>query len=149
MPGPAPRPDRLRANAPTFDWVLLPRSGRRGSTPKLPGWRSWTPATTAWWRSLWRTPQACAWDQSGASLWTLAVLHHELVEGERSTAAVSAEMRAHEDRHGLNPKALLQLRWRVVDDEHATIGKATARPGKAAPRPSNVDDSLMDRIRGR
>jgi hypothetical protein len=30
---------------------------------------------------------------------------------------IAAEMRQHEDRHGLNPKAMLQLRWRVAAGE--------------------------------
>lgn len=125
--GPAPRPDAIRRNAPTFEWLRLPRSGRRRPAPDLPTWRPWTEVTSSWWADLWSTPQSCAWDQTGRTLWNLALLHHELVavdalrDAEKSKAAgISAEMRQHEDRHGLNPKALTGLRWVIVDDDEAT-----------------------------
>jgi hypothetical protein len=55
-----------------------------------------------------------AWDPTGRSLHTLALLHHELMTRRgQPRRSSSAEMRQHEDRHGLTPKAMLQLRWRV------------------------------------
>lgn len=46
-------------------------------------------------------------------------------------------MRQIEDRHGLNPKAMLQLRWRIVDAEsESTIsarGKGRERYGHLKP----------------
>lgn len=116
--GAMPKPDgqKVTRHAPTFDWTLLPAAGRVGPPPKLPtGLRDWTKATRAAWADLWSSPQATAWDQSGRTLHTWAALHHDLVEGERPTSSISAEMRQHEDRHGLNPAALLRLRWRIID----------------------------------
>ena len=112
------KPDgqKVTRHAPAFDWTLLPAAGRVGPPPKLPtGLRKWTKATRDAWADLWKSPQATAWDQTGRTLHTWAALHHDLVMDERATASISAEMRQHEDRHGLNPAALLRLRWRIVD----------------------------------
>lgn len=116
--GAMPKPDgqKVHRNPVAFDWTLLPAAGRAGRPPKLPtGLRDWTKATRAAWADLWSSPQATAWDQSGRTLHTWAALHHDLVMDERATASISAEMRQHEDRHGLNPAALLRLRWRIID----------------------------------
>jgi hypothetical protein len=116
--GAIPKPDgqKVHRNPVAFDWTLLPAAGRAGRPPKLPtGLRDWTKATRAAWADLWSSPQATAWDQSGRTLHTWAALHHDLVMDERATASISAEMRQHEDRHGLNPAALLRLRWRIID----------------------------------
>lgn len=123
--GAMPKPDgqKVTRHAPTFDWTLLPAAGRVGPPPKLPtGLRKWRKSTRDAWADIWSSPQATAWDQSGRTLHTWAALHHDLVEGERPTASISAEMRQHEDRHGLNPAALLRLRWRIIDlSDEATM----------------------------
>lgn len=114
-----PNPDGERRNRAErqFDWTVLPLEGRKGDPPALPKWREWTDRTLEWWAELWSTPQATMWDPSGRSLHTMALLHHELMLDEaaehKRAASISAEIRQHEDRHGLTPKAMLQLRWRV------------------------------------
>lgn len=133
--GPAPKPNAVRRNAPSFEWVQLPAEGRQDPAPELPDWRDWTEATSEWWVDLWSTPQACAWDQSGRSLWVLAVLFDELMLGERAPAAIAAEMRQHEDRHGLSPKAMLALRWKIVADEVAEQ-RESKTPAKRTRKPS-------------
>lgn len=133
--GPAPKPDaeRRRTNASTFSWTYLPAAGRKGKTPVLPKWRVWHPETVAWWRRLWVTPQASQWKDDGSTLFVLAALYDDLIAGRADVARVSAEMRQHEDRHGLNPKAMLQLRWRLDDGEQpAAAPLAAKRRGKPA-----------------
>lgn len=124
-----PKPDESKVNrvAPKFGWVDLPAAGRPGAPPKLPSWRKWAPGTAKWWKDLWATPQATQWEQSGRTLFALACLYDDLIAGRADAAKVSAEMRQHEDRHGLNPKSMLQLRWRVVEATDATILKAEPR----------------------
>ena len=126
-----PKPDgqKVTRHAPRFNWTQLPASGRVGDPPALPSWRDWTDGTRAWWANLWTKPQATQWDQDGSTLWTLAVLHDDLVLRHRSASSLAAEMRQHEDRHGLSPKAMLQLRWMVSDDAR-----------HASPPPSPADD---------
>jgi len=110
-----PGTERRNRNALAFDWTTLPLEGRQGPPPPLPPLRIWTADTQAWWEKLWATPQATQWDQSGRTLHTLALLHHHLVTNDKGdrVATIAGEMRQHEDRHGLTPKAMLQLRWRV------------------------------------
>ena len=85
-----------------------------GPAPDLPDLRSWSLSTIAWWDDLWSCPQAVAWDQTGRTLVRLAILFDDMVK-ERPGASTTA-MQQLEDRHGLNPKAMLQLRWRIVEE---------------------------------
>ena len=135
--GPAPKPDgeRVRRHAPTFSWLELPAEGRKGKPPKLPTWRVWHPRTEDWWTDLWRKPQAVAWQQDGSTLHVMAALMDDLISGRAEASKISAEIRQHELTHGLNPKAMLQLRWRIMATEAApapATKKAAARKGKAA-----------------
>lgn len=117
-----PNPDGERRNRAErqFDWTVLPAEGRSGPVPALPKWRPWTQQTLEWWDELWATPEATQWDQTGRSLHAYAILHHELMldaereAKDRKASSLSAEMRQHEDRHGLSVKAKMQLRWRVA-----------------------------------
>lgn len=97
----------------------LPASGRKGPPPPLPKGRNWLPATRAAWREWWKSPQAVMWDQSGKTLHRWVFLLDCLYAGD-DPVRLSAEMRQHEDRHGMSPKALAQLAWFIVDDEQAT-----------------------------
>ena len=116
---PNPEGERRNRAERQFDWTVLPAEGREGPPPELPAWRPWTQATLDWWAELWATPESTQWDQTGRSLQAYAILHHELMldadrePKDRKAASISAEMRQHEDRHGLSVKAKLQLRWRV------------------------------------
>lgn len=142
MPGPAPKPDsdRRRRNEPTFEWVDLPTAGRQGPAPAMPDGDYAELAD--WWADLWASPQAAAWDQSGRSLHgyleckrlltaevTVVTKSGEAVEVPAANpTTVLTEMRQIEDRHGLNPKAMLALRWRIVDDEVIAAKKPTKKP---------------------
>lgn len=134
---PNPDGERRNRNAASFDWTVLPAEGRQGPPPALPGWRSWSERTLQWWADLWATPQASMWDPSGRSMHAMALLHHELMLDEerdakdRKASSLTAEMRQHEDRHGLTPKAMLQLRWRVGASSSAPVLALVPAP----PRP--------------
>lgn len=129
MAGRYPNPDgqRRNRNERSFDWTVLPLEGRQGPPPVLPAWRPWTEETRVWWAELWSTPQAAMWDQTGRSMHALALLHHELMLDQyaetKRAHSITAEMRAHEDRHGLTPKAMLQLRWKVSSTPSDGSGK--------------------------
>src|SRR5207245_5275892 len=88
--------------------------------------------------ALWTLPQATAWDQSGLSLVMLAVLHEEVVtvakRGGTARSAVFAEMRQIEDRHGLSPKALAGLRWRIGEPDEEGEPETAPSPSAAARR---------------
>ncbi len=112
-----PKPDAQKVTRHELKvaWVDLP-SKRAGRAPALPAWREWDPRTRKWWAALWRKPQATQWEPSGSTLWVYAALMDALIAGDPA-AKVSAGVRQHEDRHGLSPKAMTQLRWRLAGEE--------------------------------
>lgn len=119
MPGASyqkPEGQRVNRSAQRLGWTTLPGAGRPGAAPPLPPWREWNDHTAAWWANLWASPQATQWEQDGSTLWVLAMLYDDIFVGTVDASRLSAEIRQHEDRHGLNPKALVQLRWRIADD---------------------------------
>lgn len=119
MPGPPPKSDnqRRRRNAPVYEWLDFPNTPNPQPTPPLPRSRAWPPSTRKAWASLWALPQSREW--GGAAEIVLerwATLHAHLVDGTGGRAsAIAAEMRALEDRHGVSPKAMQALRWRLVE----------------------------------
>lgn len=124
MPGASylkPDAERRNRHQPAFGWTVLPERQRR-RPPPLPAWRHWSPATLDWWRGLWARPQAAAWDRSGLTLAPAALVFEAIVAGETAVAPLVAELRQHYDRHGLSPKAMSQLRWRVAELEEAPRG---------------------------
>lgn len=132
--GRPPKPAGQKRNraASTAEWTELPAT-RRGRTPPLPDWRDWSEATRRWWKSLWRKPQAAMWDPDGMSLWTLAALFEHLhSEYCEDAVKVAAEMRQHENAHGLNPKGMRDLRWRYspAEPEPAAAAPAAAAGGR-------------------
>ena len=86
-----------------------------------------------WWLTLWSKPQAAAWERFDLALtvarYCRAITRFDL--GSMSPPLMS-ELRQLEDRLGLNPLAMLRLRWDVTDDEVAE--KRAERPGRARPK---------------
>ena len=95
----------------------LPQAGRQGEAPE---WPVGTPNSreAQLWHRLWLTPQAVAWEALG---WvdTVARYARVLAVAERRNAhpVMLAEARQLEDRLGLNPMAMLRLRWEVTDED--------------------------------
>lgn len=86
------------------------------------------------WNDLWRTPQACAWEQLG---WTreVAMYVRHTVLGELGDLDQAKEARQWSDRLGLSPMAMRRLGWEVVADEVAAQRAApTAAVGARARR---------------
>lgn len=139
MPGPAPKPaDQRRRRNATLPMTQLPAKGRRGSAPKWPLPEP-SDRERELWRQIWRTPQAAAWERLG---WVAPVARYVklLARVERPEVGSTAlsEVRQMEDRLGLNPLAMLRLRWEVSVDE---VAERRARP--AANRPKVVDPNAV------
>lgn len=134
-----PKPDgeRVTRHEPKFGWVTLPAE-HTTPAPKLPALRKWSNETERWWLELWRKPQASQWDPSGSSAVPMAVLYQDVQDWPDKSTAMLGELRQHEDRHGLNPKAMLQLRWRFAASDVPATTKAPAKPKKAATRRDRV-----------
>jgi hypothetical protein len=86
---------------------------------------------------MWALPQATQWDQDGKTLIGWAQLH-ALVELEGPLPARLAEMRQHEDRHGLSPAAMQRLRWRIPPAEPEDMAPAGGPAGPVRDRRASV-----------
>lgn len=94
---------------------------------------------TKFWAELWATPQAVAWEQLGWVRDVAQYVRHK-VRGELGQIKDAQEARQWSDRLGLNPSAMLRLRWRVSVDEVAArrgavpAGRAAAGGGGGGAR---------------
>ncbi len=98
---PKPADQRRRRNAPTVNPKAVPASGRKGRKPK--------PMTelgeeaAAWWAWAWKLPVATLWtDADLAALTRLAILQGRYLAGVDGAEKQLGEIRALEDRFGLN-----------------------------------------------
>jgi hypothetical protein len=89
------------------------------------------------WRDLWRTPQADIWEKLA---WDREVAQYARwkVRGELGDLDAAKEARQWSDRLGLNPLAMLRLRWEIERTEDAEargerrrgpVGQPPARTG--------------------
>lgn len=81
------------------------------------------------WRDLWRTPQAVAWERLGWYREVARYVRHTVM-AELGDLDAAKEARQWSDRLGLNPLAMLRLRWVVASDE---VGAKRAERAAAAP----------------
>jgi hypothetical protein len=137
---PKPDAEKVSRNPLEFGWTALPLAGNPEQAPKLasraPGGGVWLKGTRDWWARLWASPQSTQWQCDDGSLFRLAAIQDRHLRGTATVGELN-EMRQIEDRHGLNPKAMLQLRWRIVDvaesAEPKARGKARKQYGHLAP----------------
>lgn len=138
MPGPLPAVDRRRRNAPTIPTTALPAEGRSGPIPKPPKWTPLGPNGSAFWRWVWRTPQAAGWAAGHEAFVARRAQLEDLLEGAESRIPLYREMREIDDRLGLTPKGMAALRWTVVatpeavSDAGATDEVSTRRQDRRA-----------------
>jgi hypothetical protein len=130
---PAPKPGAVGRHKVAYDWLSLPAEGRKGRAPSMPDVASWDAVARRHWAALWRMPQAVAWEAQGAHEFVARLVALRSEFRSTPTPALSAEMRQLEDRLGLNPKAMLQLRWRIAADEVADR-RAPAQPAGSSAR---------------
>lgn len=158
MPGPLPQPQRRRRNAPTIPTTSLPAGGRKGPVPDPPEWVTLGVAGRAWWEWAWSTPQAAGWserahldvvarraalvdDLHAIEADSLAGLDEEALRALVSTlkalvsgkATLLGKVTELDDRLGLTPKSMAQLRWTIVDD-----GTVEEQSSKGSERTGNV-----------
>lgn len=79
------------------------------------------------WRELWATPQAVEWEHMGWIRDVATYVRHK-VRGELGSIDDAKEARMWSDRLGLNPQAMLRLRWTVVVDEVTARREEQKRP---------------------
>jgi hypothetical protein len=92
------------------------------------------------WAELWATPQAAAWERLG---WTREVAQYVRwkVKAEQGDLDAAKEARQLADRLGLNPLAMLRLRWEVAEDEVSEQRTTRQRPVSTRQRLKVVDST--------
>lgn len=119
MPGPLPTGKAIRRNAPTIPTTELRAGGPDRPVPAVPQGYKLRAAGKRFWEWAWHTPQACAWDDG--VLFTVArragledlLCVSSSNEFSGPVFRLATEL---DDRLGLTPKAMAQLRWKIVDD---------------------------------
>ncbi len=141
---PKPAATRRRRNAPTIPTTNLPAGGFTGRSPRCP--YTLGDAGKGWWKWAWRTPSAAAWGPGD----TFAIARRATLEDDLaalplppinsaedldlfkaiSTARTRTQRLAGDldKRLGLDPKAIPELRWSLVEDEP----KPDDKPGLTA-----------------
>lgn len=138
MPVPPKHPSERRRRNATVPMTQLPAGGRKGPTPKWP-LEVGSPRELHWWEEFWTTPQAAAWEKFNLYRTVARYCHvFALFEMGANQPHIWAECRQLEDRLGLNPLAMLRLRWEVSDD---ALGEK--RSERTATRPRVVDPGAV------
>jgi hypothetical protein len=93
------------------------------------------------WAELWATPQAVAWERLR---WTREVAQYVRwkAKAEQGDLDASKESRQLADRLGLNPQAMLRLRWEIADDEVAERRERKSAPAAARRRLKVIDPDV-------
>lgn len=93
------------------------------------------------WRELWKTPQAVMWQQLS---WTREVAQYVRWKSRAESGDLDAAKEARQlaDRLGLNPLAMLRLRWRVGEPEESASVRARKRTAPARRRPDDPRAAL-------
>lgn len=151
--GPAPKPNdqRRRRNA-TIAMTQLPAEGRRAEAPRFPlpplvvkgdgdGLEVLRERELDLWDELWSTPQAVMWERTRSALAVARFVRFSVL-AEGGDVKSATEARQLEDRLGLNPQAMLRLRWEIAPDEVAELRQdRTARAPKTARQRLRVVDT--------
>lgn len=126
MPGPAPSPGRQPRPGRDLPWIDLPKSGRKGRPPAVPGHVRLRKAGRAWWAMAWKTPEASQWGDADR---LTAARRAELEDmwQETGEAKLLTEIRHLDTALGLTAKAKKELRWRIVDDAADTKTSPTPK----------------------
>lgn len=141
-PGPPPKPDARRRNAPTIATTALPPEGRQGPAPDCP--YELGKKGREWWEWAWHTPQAAAWDPGALYV----VARRAQLEDSTAIPAPTAQMLQLDDRLGLTPKAMVAMRWRIGGKTQAEVAAEAA--GEEAPVvPANVSSIADRRLKAR
>ncbi|WP_246259367.1 hypothetical protein [Streptomyces typhae] len=97
--------------------VDLPSSGCTLPVPDMPPGRDWTDADRARWEELWQSPQATMWDDTARGTVAVLLVYEAAVLAGEASAWQAQEARYAGEALGLTPRAMVQLGWRIVDDD--------------------------------
>ncbi|MVO86647.1 hypothetical protein GPA10_18255 [Streptomyces sp. p1417] len=83
----------------------------------MPPGRDWTDADRARWEELWQSPQATMWDDTARGTVAVLLVYEAAVLAGEASAWQAQEARYAGEALGLTPRAMVQLGWRIVDDD--------------------------------
>ena len=115
--GQLPQPTHRHRAKPTTPTTILPAEGPGTPPPTPPPGVSLGAVGRAWWNWAWSLPQAAAWGPgTEATVLMRASLTDELETVEYGTPGrrqLTMQLSQIDDRLGLSPRAMAQLRWSV------------------------------------
>lgn len=99
------------------------------------------------WDELWCTPQSVAWEQLGWMRDVAQYVRHK-VRGEAGSLDDAKEARQWSDRLGLNPLAMLRLRWETekVNEAEDRGRRRRATPGRAPVKKTPASADPRNRV---
>lgn len=138
MTYPKPVEERINRVKSDFTWTDLPERND-APVPPLPTLKGdqspWSDLAVAKWDLLWTSPQSTMWTPE---MYTLVeqwlYLYESFTEGDYSGSTTTGLARI-ENRLGLDPKSMMQMRWRIRP------GSSSAHP---AMNPATVLASVSD-----
>lgn len=141
--GPVPKPaDQRRRRNATVPMQQLPAGGRPGAAPAFPLTlhvdERMRLLEAQIWADLWATPQAVVWERS-RWLRDVALYARYRAAAELGSMKAAAEARQLGDRLGLNPQAMLRLRWEIAPDELGEVRSAKPATNRARLRIAATD----------
>lgn len=95
--------------------IELPATGCELPVPKMPSGRDWSQEQRARWRELWRSPQACQWDETARGTVAALLIYETAILAGDASAWMAQEARYAAESLGLTPRALTQMGWRIVE----------------------------------
>lgn len=131
MPGaayPKPTNEKIGRDKAVFGWTDLPAINPN-PVPPLPEEVRWTDTGIEFWRRLWESPQSTQWaTELHPTVIRYVALYERMIGQKDLSGPTMNSMTQVEDRLGLNPKAMLQLRWRLRPGEPEPQGLAVVTP---------------------
>lgn len=85
------------------------------------------------WAELWSTPQAVAWERMRWTRDVAVYVRCTIASEVMGDGEAAREARQWSDRLGLNPMAMLRLRWEIVGDEVGEVRSARAVGQRSTP----------------
>lgn len=107
------------------DWASLPAEGYDGAIPKWPLLNDASDSEMELWMSLWRTPQAVMWADSGIDRVVARYVMMSVLSELEPNGKLLSEVRQMEDRLGLSPVALKHLQWVIDEPSSGELAEVT------------------------
>jgi hypothetical protein len=137
---PKPESERQTRHQPKFDWTDLP-AVNTNPVPPMPDEVRWTQTGIDLWEKLWHSPQSTQWPKEYyTAVVRYVALYERMMHQQDLSGPVTNAMTQLEDRLGISPKSMLQLRWRIRPGQPDADGLAVVKEMKPdRPRPKRPD----------